>query len=217
MAPIPIDKYGKPIYSKPFAKIVKNSVILEKNGYKESYRKPNLFYKKISEGMLFADMRSSDVIPIWQDTRPLFYWNFDYNTPNWKRRRLIKQELKTLHEKGCPSRLSFYAPFSSEELEGFSTYIDEESGIFEWHDGHCTHCNKDIKSDDPFCSDTCKTEYENSFKQECRICRKLMDWNEEVGHHLSYKDDIKYIFVKMKNIKSINQQINVRKPKRNIN
>ena len=94
MCPIPQDKFGKPIYSKPFAEILKNGKILNKKGYSESYNKPNLFYKKTSDGLLFADMRSSDVVPIWEDTRPLFYWKFNSDVPHWKRRRIIKEELK---------------------------------------------------------------------------------------------------------------------------
>ena len=98
MCPIPHDKYGRPIYSKPFAKIIKNSNILSKNGYSEAHNKPNLYYKKIPDGVFFADMRSSEIIPIWEDTRPLFYWNFNNDAPMWKRRRLIKQELVDLLE-----------------------------------------------------------------------------------------------------------------------
>lgn len=190
MVPTPIDKYGKPIYSKPYAKIVKNSNILNKRGYIESSNKPNLFYKKIPEGMLFADMRSSDVIPIWEDTRPLFYWQFNDNVPMWKRRRIIKQELIDNYGVNCPCRLSFYAHYKTKELEEVSCYISEDEGIFEWHDGYCLFCHKDLESNNFFCNDKCKNDYEDSHKNECKLCEKKLNWDEEIGHHLNYGENV---------------------------
>jgi hypothetical protein len=198
MAPVPIDKYGKPIYSKPFAEIIKNGNNLNKNGYSESYNKPNLYYRKIPEGMLFADMRSSEVIPIWEDTRPLFYWKFNDEVTMWKRRRIIKNEMLKLHAGSCPCRLSFY---SHETEEFISTsdcpgYINVDEGIFEWQDGYCLFCGKDLESDEPFCDENCRKEYQDSFKDSCKICNKKLDWKEDVGHHLNYAEDVQIIVCK---------------------
>jgi len=192
MSPSPIDKFGKPIYSKSFTEVVKNSKILNKKGYSESYKKPNLFYKKIKDGVFFADMRSTDVIPIWEDTRPMFYWNFNEEVPMWKRRRLIKRELVALFQEGCECRLSFYY-YDMEELRETSCYIDSSEGIYEWQDGYCLQCNRDIQSDDVFCSEKCHQGYEDTFKNECKICKRKLDWKEEIGHHIDYKEDITII------------------------
>ena len=29
---------------------------------------------------------------IWEDTRPLFYWNIDLTMPDWAKRRMLKEE-----------------------------------------------------------------------------------------------------------------------------
>ena len=193
MSPYPEDKYGNPIYSKPYKEVVKNSKILTNNGYSESFNKPNLFYKKIPVGIFFADMRSSEVIPIWEDTRPLFYWQFNKEIPMWKRRRLIKKELIYLFKNGCKCRLSFYAPFRTEELEQISGYIDETEGIFEWPEGYCLYCDKDHQSDNVFCSEECHQKYIDSFKKECKVCKRKLEYDQEIGHHLNYADDITII------------------------
>ena len=46
---------------------------LETLEYMESQNKPNLFYKKINEKVIFADLRGTEVIPIWDDWRPMIY------------------------------------------------------------------------------------------------------------------------------------------------
>lgn len=67
------DKFGNVIYSSKFSKLKENEKVLLANGYFESTNKLNLFYKKNPQGWFYADMRGTEEVPIWEDTRPLFY------------------------------------------------------------------------------------------------------------------------------------------------
>jgi len=169
----PIDKYGKPIYQHIYTVLKRNAAKLIDNGYNESYNKPNLFLKKIPEGCFFADMRSSDVVSIWEDTRPLFYRQFEDNISFWRRRRLIKQELEHLFKVGCECRLSFFSPRGWEEFENTSSAIGP--GEYLWDDGFCQHCKKDFQDEGSFCSDKCALEYHKSFLKECAVCGKKLE------------------------------------------
>ncbi len=149
------DKFGNEIYPSVFEKMRANERVLLKEGYFESRNSPNLFYRKVSEGMLFADMRSTEEVPIWEDTRPLFYWQFNDDVPMWKRRRLIKLELENLFRAESPCRLSFYF-YDNPEFEGVSAMMSDDDGVFEWPDGHCQVCGKDFSSEGDYCSKECE-------------------------------------------------------------
>ena len=87
----PVDKFGNPIYSKAYEMMLGFGRLLTKHGYVESFKKPNLFYRKAEDGTVyFADMRGTDIVAIWEDPSPLFYWKFTEHVPEWKQRRLIK-------------------------------------------------------------------------------------------------------------------------------
>src|SRR5690349_17966005 len=104
---IPFDKFGRPIFPSRYVRLQENEMVLLSNGYFESKTSPNLFCRKLPQGCVYADMRGTKEVPIWADTRPLFYWNFDATIPMWKRRRTIKTELRKIFTAGCPCRLSF--------------------------------------------------------------------------------------------------------------
>lgn len=188
-----IDKFGNAIYPKKFSKLKENGKFLVANGYFESKNKPNLFCKRIPQGWFYADMRGTEEVPIWKDTRPLFYWKLNSETPKWERRRLIKKELVDLFSIGCPCRLSFYA-YRSEEFEYTNVFIDENAGIFMWDDGYCRFCGKDCQCESSFCSKECEEKYENALKTPCEVCNNKIDLFKEVRHHISYSPE-KVVFV----------------------
>jgi hypothetical protein len=188
----PKDKYGNPIYPHIFKKLLHNAKVLESLGFMESKNKPNLFYKKIDEGLLFADMRSSEVVPIWQDTRPLFYWKFNDGVPKWKARRIVKRELTELGQNGCESRLSFEA-HSDPIFENVSSSISEESLVFDWPDGYCKLCGKDFQDDGNYCSEKCEKAHEETWKDHCAKCGKSLDFKSVLWHHISYVPEEKKI------------------------
>ena len=133
------DKFGNEISLSKFEKLLENGKILLANGYFESKYKPNLFYKKISQGWFYGDMRGTEEVPMWKDMRPLFYWKFNSEILDWERRRLIKKELINLFNSGCPCRLSF-SFYDSEEFEHTSSYVDDKEGVFIWDNGYCEFC-----------------------------------------------------------------------------
>jgi len=100
---IPEDKFGNPIYPHIFKKLQNNAGILKKLGFHESKSKPNLFYKKNKNQVLisFADMRGTDIIPIWNDTRPLFYIKLLKKCPDWKKNRFTNNFMNFLSSEGC--------------------------------------------------------------------------------------------------------------------
>jgi len=185
---IPQDKFGNEIKDYIFKHLLRNGMKLKANGYIESIKKPNLFFKKTEEGIYFADMRGTAEVPIWTDTNPLFYWKFEKPIPPWKQRRLVKEELLHLFEVGCPCRLSFEF-HNAECFEEVSTFIDEGNGIFEWPDGICRVCGHDFEGEGEFCSKECEAAYDELFKTRCAKCGKSIDYEDSIEHHITYEPE----------------------------
>lgn len=160
--------------------------ILLRSGYKEAKNKKNLFYKKNELGCFFANMRGTSMIPIWQDSRPLFHYLFKKGGANWKKRRLIKQELENLFKDGCVFRLSYEFPIDNEEFEGTSCSYHEDDGIFIWDDGYCKYCGNDFQEEGSFCSLECETKYLDAVNKPCPACNEKMDFYAGIKHHISY-------------------------------
>lgn len=175
---IPQDKFGRAIYPNLFRILKDNGEILSGLNYKESVRKQNLFYLKTNIGCLFADMRGTKDVALWEDPRPLFYWRFEDRVPSWERRRLIKNELKRLFNAHCPCRLSFYFNRTT-EFENTCSEVDDGNGTYDWDDGFCSYCGKDFKDEGSFCSTACRQKYEDSLVRECEVCgRKVHKWKD---------------------------------------
>lgn len=180
----PKDKFGNVIYPSKFSILLKNGEILSSSGYSESHIKPNLFHKELPQGWLYADMRGTKEIPIWKDTRPLFYWRFTSLTPMWERRRIIKNELVALFKANCPCRLSFHV-HENEEFRDTSASIDGEHGEYDWDDGYCRVCGKDFRGEGGFCSLECEARNSYRPKPTCEACGKEIEFSE-IAHHVSY-------------------------------
>ena len=102
---------------------------LETLEYMESQNKPNLFYKKINEKVIFADLRGTEVIPIWDDWRPMIY-SKDLSNKDFY------IEYINLTREGCNPRVSFYDESEPEgRLFGISNEIPS---------GYCKQCGADI-------------------------------------------------------------------------
>jgi hypothetical protein len=171
----PVDKFGNPIYSTTWEIMRKNAKTLHKLGYVESSSKPNLFLRKHENGVFFADMRGTDVVKIWEDTCPLMYFKFSHIIPDWRKRRIVKYELRTLLGNGCECRLSFY---EMAEPEGLMFDSDQ--------DGYCAYCGNDFRDNGIFCSTECQEQNYMDSLPECSVCNEKMKWNSLVRHHVSY-------------------------------
>lgn len=199
---IPKDKYGNIIYENTYNIIFEYGNVLINNGYIESKKSPNLFFKIIKGMVIFADLRGTYNIKIWDDPRPLIYSKYKDNktTEKWRIRRIIKEECESLNKEGCPTRFSFY---SECEIEGLMSK-DE--------DGYCIICGKDFQDDGKYCSEECeiiakKRELAKYITSSpfCEICKKRIVKPEyyekikdilsedlgkiETEHHISYKDN----------------------------
>ncbi len=196
------DKFGYTIYPSKFQILLKYGKILVSLGYIESHKKPNLFYKKISEGLFFVDMRGTDEVKIWECTDPLFYCKFG-ECPLWIQNRLKDQERANLNKNNIPIRLSFYEwgePRDDwyemvDKFYGNSDVCLDQEDIYE--DGFCKHCNKDMQKEGIFCNTDCKEKFIQNKKKEhekwiesqrkkCGVCLKKIEYEEEVEHHISY-------------------------------
>ncbi|MFW9878582.1 MAG: hypothetical protein ACFFG0_36335 [Candidatus Thorarchaeota archaeon] len=196
------NKDGRPIYSNgKWYKLKQTGEILKKLGYSESYKKPNLFYKKINGGFMYADLRGTVIIPIWDDLRPLVYKSESLVFASFMK------EVVNMKRSGCDPRGSFY-DMCEPGGWGFLLYDGKIPA------GYCKRCGKDIinsvnwdilledfyitykKGIDSYlelnyCNICRKIEYSKKMfrsdnlkdKNLCEICEK----NEaEIKHHITY-------------------------------
>ena len=197
------NKDGRPIYSdKIWNQMREKGEILEKLGYKASNKKPNLFYKKIGDGFVFADLRGTSIVPIWDDARPLIYkQNLSYKT--------FLIEFITLVRAGCDPRVSFYEEC---EPDGWMFSLSQIPT------GYCKRCGEDIlyrvkwdllKEDFfklyeegielslelEYC-ETCrkieysKKKYRLKHNNEFKLCELCVKNKAEVRHHITYSPEI---------------------------
>jgi len=180
------DKFGYPIYPSRFRMLKANENVLLNAGYVESNAKPNLLYNIIPEGCLFADMRGTEEVPIWQDTRPLFYWKFNDGIPGWKKRRVVKLELEKLFRAGSPCRLSGEVDEDPLFEGAGGILVDESEGLFYWNDGYGKECGQDFQDEGAFCSRECEATHVDRPKKPCEACGKKIEFGGEITHHISY-------------------------------
>ena len=166
-------KQGQPIYERAWRILLKQGRILQDCGYKESKKKPNLFYRTIDEGRLFVDMRGTDIVPIWIDPTPLFYWDLNETLPDWKKIKIINCEMDELASSRCPCRLSF------EQID-----LDLNGG-----DGVCKVCETEFNDEGLFCSDECEAAYNELYQTRCAKCGRPIDFKTAIQHHISYNPE----------------------------
>ncbi len=101
------DKFGRPIYSKTFDEMKRNGDVLLMLGYREAATKPNLFYFRAGTVIFYADMRRTEIVPISEDIRPLFWWQFSKPPSLRTRQIMVYIEWRRLAAQGLEPRLSF--------------------------------------------------------------------------------------------------------------
>ena len=174
----PVDKLGRQIYPKTYSKMLTYGRTLKKFGYRESLNKPNLFYRKDEDNgvVFFADMRGTDVVPVYEDPSPMLYAKFPDVMPTWKRKRIFEQEYGELPI--C--RVSFYEEFEPEGL------MFGDGG-----NGFCIVCGKDFHNEGLYCSPQCEEAHKSLTKVRCRVCGKVLEYTQSVEHHLNYAENKK--------------------------
>ncbi len=165
------DKFNREIPAPVYQKLLAIGKNLERRGFKESSKKPNLFYRNSGDGVVFADMRGTEDVPIWENPVPLIYFGKE---ELWRRTRLRESIIKELSTEQIPYRFSFYSGSASFELvESGDVYeldtIHREAfadnlfrlfwGVFDDPpDGYCKTCGGDFQKDLYFCSKKCENE-----------------------------------------------------------
>ncbi len=194
--------------------MVKIGQKLRKLEYKESRTKPNLFFKPIEtkikskddkliqvRGAVFADMRGTEIVPIWSDSSPLFYSSdLPFN--------IFLPEFILLERSACSPRVSFYEEC---EPDGWMFGLDEIPS------GYCKRCgenilfkvnweilNKDFIElynqgiDQNLEVNYCKTcrnieysmrEYKIQHFQDFEICELCGIKDSQIKHHITYNPE----------------------------
>ena len=153
-----VDKFGNPIYSRVFEKLLMIGEVLRENSWRERADKPNLFYKKFEDIFVHADMRGTEIIPIWKEPVPMLY---SMKTgEDWKDRKVLRKASEELKKCGIEYRYSYYHDCepSEKDLEEYQRNMDM-FGIDGLADGKCRKCEKDFDSDGLFCSEKCESDF----------------------------------------------------------
>jgi len=196
----PFDVKGRPIKPHIFRQLQKIGKTLEDLEWRESRNKPNLFYKVFNRVTVFADLRGTEIVPIWEQPYPYIYAINGFE--EWERRRAIKVAVRDFDIGGIEYRFSFY---DTSEPDGLFFGPDDEQT-----DGFCKMCGAEIKAGDIrtalFCSDQCDRAYsqltemrrevdENKIK--CILCGKpLGAFNSDtIVHHIEYEPEEKTVRV----------------------
>jgi len=103
------DKFGRPIYSeKVWQHLVALGNRLESLGYIASTKSPNLFYRRTDKGTLYADLRGTEEVAIWDEPCPMIYfYPTDANMPDDEKRKILKSEFIKLKSNRCEPRVSY--------------------------------------------------------------------------------------------------------------
>lgn len=164
----PLDKFGNPIYPRTFHELQRIGAILESIGFSEAGEKPNLFYRTSDREVVFADMRGTKEVPIWDEPMPLVYVKLRDGAENWERVRKENEIEKEFSNSKIPYRHSFYHNGEvdyelQEKLVSLhnNTFFDADFMFFfddydKLPDGYCQACGMDVKKDLYFCSLECK-------------------------------------------------------------
>ena len=101
---------------------------LETLGYVESSQNQNLFSRMVDHGYMYADLRGTDEVPIWDDPVPLLYFFAvkGKTVAEEDERMILKDEFKRLRDAECRPRFSFYA---TSEPDGLLFGDDEVSQL----------------------------------------------------------------------------------------
>jgi hypothetical protein len=188
------NKDGRLIYKdRIWERIVRTAQKLRKLGYRESRKKPNLFYKPIEaevsseqeklkkvKGAVFADLRGTKIVPIWDDPRPLIYYkSLPFNS--------FMHEFIKLKRNGCSPRVSFYEKY---EPGGWLFGVDEVPN------GFCNRCGEDIMNSIDW--NILREDFSELYREGvdmnievnfCEICRE-MEYSVKT-YRLKYYEDYK--------------------------
>lgn len=185
----PFDKNGNRINDKAYRKLCQYGMRLRTIGYSEANNKPNLFVRNQRiqhedvNGVvsLYMDMRGTRGRKIWDDPRPLFYYFFQGDFPDWRKRRALKAEIERFEQENIEWRVSIWAGSGTE-----FGHPDEDTltSPLSGRDGFCKTCGTDMQNDERYCSVECEKEaLPDKF---CEACETRLAREDVIRHHVSY-------------------------------
>jgi hypothetical protein len=165
----PYDKMGRKIYPNCYDVLLRIGETLTRLGWRESKKSANLFYKELAGCIVFADMRGTEIVPIWEDPRPMIYVSND-EKEQWKRRRSNIITKKELDKAEVPYRHSFYDLCEEGGLEyGDINWDYKYPDVFAKGFCNLKSCDKMLDDGDLFCSKECELAYDQLQERELRI------------------------------------------------
>ncbi len=97
------DKFGKKLFGNTRDRVWASGRRLLGAGFRQALDKPYLFYLRLPEVVVFANMGGTYEVAIWADPRPLLHWKF-HTKPS---RAIIRGVGRFLRMREVPTRLSF--------------------------------------------------------------------------------------------------------------
>ncbi|KKL50949.1 hypothetical protein LCGC14_2300370, partial [marine sediment metagenome] len=206
---------NRPIYyDSIWHQMLKTGKKLVKLGYIESKGKPNLFFKsfksgfksydgqvQFTKGVMFADLRGNEVIPIWSDPNPNVYGK-DLSV------EVFFSEFVLLVRSGCLPRVF---TIESDPCDPLNVVYDLLSNLDDILDAYCHRCGADlvnkldwvslneaVEGDRTFGVNYCKPclEIEYSLKKyrelyyiDLLICELCLKVKSTLNHHITYNPE----------------------------
>lgn len=145
---------------------------LEDAGYREASKKPMLYFRATEKIIFYADLRIKDWHRDFADF-PHFYFQKIDDIPDWLLNRFINEEISML---GIRYKVDV-------NLSGF------EPPTYNNYNGICCFCGRDFQDDGDYCSEECKLAHEETYKSNCVVCGKDLDYNSVIKHHVNYNPE----------------------------
>ncbi len=107
-----VDSQGHSMWGKVKLTVRRNARILTERGFAQSRKKPWLFYYRVPGGVLFAQLSSTDVIPIWECQQPMIWESYN-RPPKDEYEALFRDAVRrvvmhVLNQTPAGARVSFY-------------------------------------------------------------------------------------------------------------
>ena len=190
----PVDKFRHNIYPKTYQRILRTAEKLRDIGYSESEKKPNLFHFKDNLMVFFADMRGTDVVPIWEDSSPMIYWYKGKDMDEIETLNHVLAHFELLGAHSIRFHLSFYeqaeqGSLTFDNYDYVTKYLKDRFNLPlflanselspEDQNGTCYSCGKKFSQPGFFCSDDCRLRFIrryiashlNSSNKFCELCK----------------------------------------------
>ena len=107
-----VDSQGHNMWGRVKRTVQRNARVLMERGFAQSRKKPWLFYYRVPGGTIFAQLSSTDVIPIWECQEPMIFESYSQPPLDVSdallRDAIRRVTLYVLNQTEAGARVSFY-------------------------------------------------------------------------------------------------------------